>query len=592
MWRKSVIVVSLGFVLLATPAAANVDDFMFEQFSAVYELDRDSDGVGSMAVSETLVALFPDYDQNRGIARLIPLSYRGVDLETSVSGVTDGSSPRQYSLNTVGAFLEIESVVPEGSFVRGRQVYEIRYNQRHIILQPSDSGVQEFYWDINGTGWPQLFGRVAAEIRLSELLATSLEPGMSACYVGGEGSTRRCEMWQEENSDGSVTFFVDHTAVFPFETVTVAIGFEPNTFVVVTPSFWERWFGWLAIVAGAIGLVTIGTIVWWRRGRFRDELGRPVIIAEYAPPTDVSLVTAAHLTGQTAKIPAAAMVELAIGGAVRIEAGEKKNRWRLHRTERELTASESAVLTALVGTIPEPGATVDVPHGSSNDAPRRMATFIRDAQKSVVDRGYYREGIGPGPTITKVIFAALGALIVVAALGGDGGFLWFPPDTAPGAVWFSLFIGGALIGLLPILTLSKKPLSTAGAEVRDHLEGLKLYIDLAEKDRLAYLQSPQGALREPVAADNPTEVLKLYERLLPWAIVLGVDKKWLGVLEAYYEKTVRPAWFINPQHQPFADAFSTFSSQTAASFSSSGSSGSGGGGFAGGGGGGGGGGGR
>lgn len=46
--------------------------------------------------------------------------------------------------------------------------------------------------------------------------------------------------------------------------------------------------------------------------------------------------------------------------------------------------------------------------------------------------------------------------------------------------------------------LSRQPLSAAGAEVNDHLTGLDQYIRLAEADRMRVLQSPQGALREPI----------------------------------------------------------------------------------------------
>ena len=40
-----------------------------------------------------------------------------------------------------------------------------------------------------------------------------------------------------------------------------------------------------------------------------------------------------------------------------------------------------------------------------------------------------------------------------------------------------------------------RPLTEHGREPRDHLEGLRLYIRLAEADRLRVLQSPSGALR-------------------------------------------------------------------------------------------------
>jgi uncharacterized membrane protein YgcG len=73
-----------------------------------------------------------------------------------------------------------------------------------------------------------------------------------------------------------------------------------------------------------------------------------------------------------------------------------------------------------------------------------------------------------------------------------------------------------------------------GAPVRDHLIGLRDYLQLAEADRIRMLQSPEGAERSgPEAA----EVLHLYERLLPYAIIWGIEKEWAGVLAMQAERT-------------------------------------------------------
>ena len=61
----------------ATPAAvsavpAGVDDFTFASFDAVYDLARDEAKRSMLTTTETLVAVFPDFDQNRGIRRAIP----------------------------------------------------------------------------------------------------------------------------------------------------------------------------------------------------------------------------------------------------------------------------------------------------------------------------------------------------------------------------------------------------------------------------------------------------------------------------------------------------------------------------------------
>ena len=127
---------------------------------------------------------------------------------------------------------------------------------------------------------------------------------------------------------------------------------------------------------------------------------------------------------------------------------------------------------------------------------------------------------------------------------------------------------------------------------------LKMYIKLAEVDRLNYLQSPVGAERAPINTSDQEQMIKLYERVLPYAVLFRLEKDWAKVLELkYQESTSTPSWYSGSDISRgimLGSFISNFNSSTASSFSPpTSSSGSGiSGGFAGGGGGGGGGGGR
>lgn len=71
----------------------------------------------------------------------------------------------------------------------------------------------------------------------------------------------------------------------------------------------------------------------------------------------------------------------------------------------------------------------------------------------------------------------------------------------------------------------------------DHAWGVHDYIQWAEKDRFAYLQSPDGALREKPL--NDLEVLILNEKLLPYAVLFGLEKQWMAELDLQY-RTLPP----------------------------------------------------
>jgi len=582
-------------VLVATlgvaPAFANLDNFTIESFSGRYELDRDSAGTGVLRVVETIRPLFPDENQNRGIARYLPDTYRGMSLETNVLSVTDGQSPRDFSIERDDEFVVVESLVPVGSFATGAQRYDISYTQANVIAEFSDSAYQEFYWDINGTGWPQFFGEVSAEVVVGKALATHLVTGQTACYVGESGSTRGCDISQETTPEGDVVLRVSQNNLRPFETVTVAIAFEPQTFNVVTPGLSGTWYYMVAIALGAVGIALLGWVIWLKTTSYRDEPGRPTIITEYLPPRGLTLATGAHLLRKTTLLPLASLLGLATSGVIRLQEGDKRNQWFVVRTDSTLQPSDEEALRALVGTVPATGERVPLATPGSSQAQSRMSEYVGASKKQAETEGYFRQGTGPEALIVRVVGIVLGGASLIATFSGEDGLLWFAPMPIP-LPWLAvLALSSLAVAVGPFMALAAKPLSREGSEARDHLKGLRTYIDLAEKDRLAYLQSPQGALREPIDSTNPGEVLKLYERLLAWAVLFGLDKQWLGVLQTYYADK-QPTWINSPRNIGLASAFSSVSKQTQSSYQSSSRSGSGGGGSAGGGGGGGGGGGR
>ena len=107
------------------------------------------------------------------------------------------------------------------------------------------------------------------------------------------------------------------------------------------------------------------------------------------------------------------------------------------------------------------------------------------------------------------------------------------------------------------------------------------------------LQSPDGAEKTSIDPTDKKQLVKLYESLLPYAVLFGLEKQWAQEFAKLYEQP--PDWYGGSaafNAAAFSHAVGGFNSAAAASFSapsSSGSSGFGGGGFSGGGGGGGGG---
>ncbi len=566
---------------------AGVEDFVFESFSADYYLDVDEAGRSTLTTVETFVALFPEFDQNRGMRRAIPENYRGESTDISVVGVTDGEgNPRPFEVESDGeGFLLITSAAP--SYVYGAQTYVFTYEQRNVTRYFPDTDADEFYWDTNGTGWAQSFGSVSARVHVAPSLAPALT-GRNACYQGYEGSRETCDVTVE----GAVVA-ATVTDLAAYENMTVVVGFEPGTFVERDRSYFGSAFGIPQLLSLAAAVLAAIWAIRLRLTRLRDGRGRPTVIAEYTPPEGLDLFTASVLLRRTSRGAAASFVDLAVNRRIRIIETRKAG-WFSSGTTYLLELVDADGLEgpplqlarALFGFQLQPG-TGYLMSGRDVTLSQSVRSIIQSATSSAKARGLRRGASAIG--ILLVVLASLGAVGTIAL----GAFML--ENSSGGLVPLALMPIAVIAALLVFGLVFRSPLTAAGAELRDHLLGLKLYIQLAEADRLRMLQSPVGALRAPVSGDDPREVVKVYEKLLPYAVLFGLEKQWAQELGEYYTDA-SPDWYSGTgafSAAVFASSISSMSSSAASSYSGSSSSsssgGSDGGGSSGGGGGGGGG---
>lgn len=585
----------VGVLATAAPAAADVDDFTFDSFHAELQLGRGDDGHAELTVVETIVARFPDHDQNRGIVRAIPDDYDRVPLHTEIVSVTDGSgSPIPYEVSRDGDVVEVAT--GDDDYVRGKQTYVISYTQRDSIRSFADTDSDEFYRDINGTAWSQPFGEVTAVLAVDAELAGALT-GRNACYVGAEGASERCEVSEATDAAGA-GLLAGATDLEPGENLTIAIGFDRGTFVpgeqVFTPA--ERFATDAApalqggsIAAAMIGAGTVVAAVVARR-RGRDAAGRGTIVVQYEPPPSLAVLQAAHLVSRGAEGIAAAIVDLAVSRHVRIvESGEGGYRLELVHAVADDPARQR-VIDAVFDAGAAAGTVVEL-DGDTSALAKRLEEVSSHEARALRTAGLTEaRPMGAwGWLFAAVLVAFVAALGLVVFTAATGTVSWIAIVALPVTI---------VAGVVALLVWPYGDRVTdAGAVQRDHLIGLRDYLRLAETDRIRMLQSPAGAERRIVGDD---EVLHLYERLLPYAIIWGVEDEWARALETHAAHT-GVDWYSGPNG--FSSAYllaslsaTQTSTSSSAQWSSSGSGsfsgGSFGGGFSGGGAGGGGGGGR
>lgn len=572
----------LVFTFTLKHASASVQDFTINSFDAEYVLTKNPDGVGSIDVTEEIEAEFPSYDQNHGIERAIPKTYKNQSLNLKVKSVTklDGTA-WNYSTRTQNDNLVLR-IGNANSYVHGTQQYIITYTMENVITFFDDH--DEWFWDVNGDQWSQPFLQTSATILMDNSLSSQINK-QPVCYTGSFGSTNKNCVVITTTKDGKSGYNITATGKLnPAETLSFAVGFNTGTFNKAPINWW-----YVAKIVLFMALVVVPPLVaafiairnWRAHGR--DPKGRGLIVPEYKPPKDMNSLLATVILNEklNTKALSATIIELSVNKYCKIYETSKKHlvgssedyELELLKPTNDLPEETQKVVSSLFGNTTA-GTRVKL-----SDKKNKLYTTYKSidtlVDKKVEASGYFIRS----PRAARKQYMMVGLGLVVISL-----FALVPT--------FGAASGLTIAGLILLIVGNRMPARTVrGVEVKEHLLGLQEYMKLAEADRIKTLQGPNTAVKQS-AGSAEKQYLHLYEKLLPYAIIFGIEKEWTKVIGPLYDE--QPDWYSSSR--PFnavllTNAVSSVSTATANSFSSPSSSGSGGfsGGGAGGGGGGGGG---
>ena len=582
-------IAAAGVLATAAPATADTSDFTITSFEADYYLDRDAAGHSTLRTVETIVAQFPDFDQNHGIERSLVDDYQGHPTNISIESVTDERGfPIPYESESDDEFVNMR-IGDADFYVRGTHTYVITYTSQNVTL--SDGDVEDFFWDVNGTGWAQTFGSVVGRVHISDELATHLN-GNTRCYVGTFGSQQECAAPEPVEADSGVTFEVSASELGAYSNVTLAIGFTKGTFVSRDNSAFASEFFIPELLASGIAILVAIFALFRRFTTFADAPGRPTIVAEYLPPKNVSPLMAGIATKRKKKAVAAQLVSYAVNHNIRIIESPATgffatgNEYTLELLDAKgLDREEAWLAQAFFDNSLTPGEKYTIKK-SDTTVGKKVYELVHGLEGDTDTRGWHKKVPVGSRFLPALISIAAGILTFVF-------FILMIDDARGGWIPAIVLIPSIVSFFIVMSVISRKPYTEQGAELRDYLKGMELYIGVAETDRLRMLQSPEGAERTPVNTTDRGQMLKLYERVLPFAVLFNQEKHWAKQLGEYYGEQP-PEWYSGTSafnSAVFASSIGSIASTSAGAYSgsSSSSSGSGGGGSSGGGGGGGGG---
>lgn len=519
----------------------------------------------SVSVTETIV-----YDsegsQKHGIFRdITPVSSEGKSMEIKhVSVVDENGAPHQWQRQTNDGDVRLKIGDPERVF-RGQKTYVIKYNATNAVAH---GDIDEIYWNVTGNNWP--FGIEQATAKV--FLPSGVSMTQQSCYVGQKGSTEGC---------GSGEFFSSERVLFAGEGMTVAVGFPSGTVQEYAPTLSDKIIKllklWWPLLLPIITFIVMYR-TWNKKGR--DPKGKGVIVPQYDVPDELTPLEVGAILHEKVKtnIISAEIVYLAVKGYIRITQLNKKFLKIINNKDYELELLvepsvvphdfDKKIIEGIFGSSVSAGKKKKISDLTDNFY-TRIPAIKKSVTKSLLDKKYYAH-------LPATVYKTAGLGIFVAFMVF---FQIYSYTTNFEHIFIIILSLVSTIGILAVFQALMPSKTVKGVETKEYLLGLKEYLRIAEKDRLAFHNAPDK---------NP----ELFEKLLPYAMVFGVEELWAKEFEGIY--TTPPAWYVGA-YDTFSvvhfgrDMSSLDSFVTKAVSSTPSSSGSGGGGFSGGGGGGGGG---
>lgn len=646
---------ALVAALVALLPLRSFADERIESFHA--EIDVRADG--DLFVAETIVVRAEQREIRRGIYRDFPLTFvdgegrtHRVDFEL-LSVTRDGiAEPRSVRTNARG--LRIYAGNEDVFLAPGTYRYVFRYRTGRQLRHFTDH--VELNWNVTGNEWIFPIRSATARVRLPG----GAQPVRWTAFTGRHGE-HGTEFLATLENDGTLAFATTR-ALDPGEGLTIVAQLPDGLVAAPTRAQRMQWL-WLdhgRMILAALGLAAVFLFylsAWYAVGR---DPPRGTIIPLFHPPEGISPALAAYIRqfgwSDRWREWTAAAVSLAVKGWIVFD--DRNGLW-LERVKEPSKTTEALDPgeRSLLGWIDREGGSVRVVRERGAQLASAAKAFRNTIERTNRGRWFRRNrlwllpgllltgvclalvflvgGLEPnefalltgsafvgffaGSVLSQAVRTLLGSHGVLATVGAilrlavfivivAGAVTMFADDRLLGAPMRALVSGSFLANAFPLALVSAFALlnavfwyllrapTAAGRVVMDQLEGLELYLRTAESARMNLPGAPEITTTH-------------FERLLPYAIALGVEKPWSQAFEAAFARAhpdvslddaYRPAWHANRgwSGRSFGQSMSTSigaaqgafaSAMPAPSSSSSGFSGGGGGGSGGGGGGGGGG---
>lgn len=501
---------------------------------------------GSMDVVETICVTSEQDQIQHGIYRDFPTRYKDRYGNNYVVGfkvvsvIRDGAAEQYHTAgmeNGVRIYIgDASNYVPVGE-----HTYVLRYTTDRQLGFFRDH--DELYWNVTGNGWVFPIRRASAMVILPPGIPISKVRADG--WTGPQGSTARYLTSRIQTGGAS---FSTTAPLDSYEGLTIAVAWPKGFIDQPTATMKAGWFlgDNRSILFLVIGLIAVLGYFLWAQNRVGIDPVKGAIVPQWEAPDGLSPAAVRYICrmGCDNKTLTAALINAAVKGYITINAEDGV--YSIRRISKDtslLTTEELAATKEMIGL------SDFVLLDNTNSMYFQAAIDkLRDTLENHFGRAYFA---------THVSYALVGMLLSALTLVGSV-FVDLTNYQAGGLSILPLGIGAVLFIVMNVVFFRLlRAYTKLGRELMDKAEGLKLYMQVAEQERLDILNPPD---RTP----------QLYEKLLPYALALGVEQQWseqfADVLAKAQAQGYQPSWYRGPG---FYDGdYSGFASSIGNSFSS------------------------
>ena len=478
----------LGGALALLCVTAGAEERIVD-FASDIAIDAD----GGVSVTETIVVRAEGANIRRGILRDFPTEYSDragnkVRVPFEVVAVRRDGAPEHFAVEGLANGARIRIGRSDVMLDRGEHRYEISYRTARQL--GFFATYDELYWNVTGNGWTFAIDHARARVTLPQPIP--------AAQLAAEGYTgpfgARGRDYTARVVDGGAEYETTRLLA-PSHGLTIVLTFPKGVIAPPSTLARTRWFVEDNVGAGVAfaGVLLVWGFLYLRWDRIgRDPKPGPQF-PRYEPP---ALMSAAALRfvdrmGFDSRCFAAALLGLGARGYLKINQSE--DMFALTRTGREVAFGTGEKTMA------------DKLFGSSQSAQlrRKYDPSVAAAQRELSEAlEYHYADVLFRRNRKPLVLAGIGAIATVAgAIALE--------TTVPIVIGTAIVLALALLlfgYLMPAYTLQ-------GRRLKDEIDGLRLYLGVAEGDELAKLQAPRLTPEE-------------FAGKLPYALALGVEKTW------------------------------------------------------------------